>query len=180
MVDSGRRGPYYLITGLLIGLVLGVFYGWVINPTRYIDISPQSLHEDQKKQYLLLIAESYQANEDIGRSYSRIKEMMDPVDADELRSMLLTMEIDPGFQDKFEVVRDFINALEPYMQLMSSPAPAANPNPVQAPINEPAIPAPAEDEQSPFGAPDSAPFGFGEPQGTQIAVTPNGFYISEN
>ena len=117
MVETGRRSPFYLITGLLIGLALGFFYGWVINPARYIDISPQSLHEDQKKQYLLLVAESYQASEDIGRSYARIKQMVDPVDIDSLRAMLLEMEIDPNYADSFETVSIFIKSLNNYMQL---------------------------------------------------------------
>lgn len=134
MVETGRRGPFYLITGLLIGLALGFFYGWVINPARYIDISPQSLHEDQKKQYLLLVAESYQASEDIGRSYARIKQMVDPVDIDSLRAMLLEMEIDPNYADSFETVRDFINSLNNYMQLMGGVLPANQPTAAAQPF----------------------------------------------
>lgn len=116
MVETGRKGPYYLLTGLIIGLILGIFYGWVVNPTRYVDISPEALHPDQKKQYLLLVAESYQANEDIGRSYYRIKQMMDPVNIDELREMLLEMESDPDYTEQFEVVRNFINDLDNYLK----------------------------------------------------------------
>lgn len=120
MVENQKRSPLYLITGLIIGLILGGFYGWVVNPTRYVDISPQSLHPDQKKQYLILISQSYQANEDIGRSYARIKQMMDPVNLDALRTMLLSMEIDPNYRDHFEVVRNFINDLDVYTQAMLS------------------------------------------------------------
>lgn len=140
MVETGRRSPFYLITGLLIGLALGFFYGWVINPARYIDISPQSLHEDQKKQYLLLVAESYQASEDIGRSYARIKQMVDPVDIDSLRAMLLEMEIDPNYADSFETVRIFINSLNNYMQLMGGALPAIQPTAAQQQFQNPAEP----------------------------------------
>lgn len=140
MVDTGRRGPFYLITGLLIGLVLGFFYGWVINPARYIDISPQSLHEDQKKQYLLLVAESYQASEDIGRSYARIKQMVDPVDIDSLRAILLDMEIDPSYSDSFETVRDFINSLNTYTQVMGGVFPDNQSTAVAQPFQDPAEP----------------------------------------
>ena len=140
MVDTGRRGPFYLITGLLIGLALGFFYGWVINPARYIDISPQSLHEDQKKQYLLLVAESYQASEDIGRSYARIKQMVDPVDIDSLRAILLDMEIDPSYSDSFETVRDFINSLNTYTQVMGGVFPDNQSTAVAQPFQDPAEP----------------------------------------
>lgn len=118
MVENQRKSPLYLITGLILGLLLGIFYGWVINPTRYVDISPQSLLTEQKKQYMLLISQSYQANEDIGRSYARIKQMMDPVDMDQLRTMLLSMEMDNNYRDQFEVMRNFINDLDIYTQAM--------------------------------------------------------------
>ena len=118
MVENQRKSPLYLITGLVLGLILGIFYGWVINPTRYVDISPQSLLNEQKKQYMLLISQSYQANEDIGRSYARIKQMMDPVDMDQLRTMLLAMEMDNDYRDQFEVMRNFINDLDGYIQAM--------------------------------------------------------------
>ncbi|MHC1772595.1 MAG: hypothetical protein AB9907_12875 [Flexilinea sp.] len=114
MAEPQRKGPFYLITGLLIGLLAGLFYGWLINPTRYIDITPQSLHRDFQKQYLLLIAQSYQANEDIGRSYARIKQMTDPVNPDSLREMLLEMETDPDYSEHFNVMRDLINDIDSY------------------------------------------------------------------
>ena len=143
MVDNQRKSPLYLITGLIIGLLLGIFYGWVINPTRYVDISPQSLLTDQKKQYMLLISQSYQANEDIGRSYARIKQMMDPVDMDQLRTMLLSMEMDTNYRDQFEVMRNFINDLDIYTQAMrtSGQTPVA-PVTTPIPITEETVPSP--------------------------------------
>lgn len=120
MAEPQRKGPFYLITGLLIGLLAGLFYGWFINPTRYIDIAPQSLHRDFQKQYLLLIAQSYQANEDIGRSYARTKQMIDPVNLDSLREMLLEMETDPDYSEHFDVVRDLINDLDTYIRKIPS------------------------------------------------------------
>lgn len=116
MVKPQRQGHFYLITGLVIGLLIGIFYGWVINPTRYIDITPQSLHVDFQKQYILLIAQSYQVNEDIGRSYSRILQISDPVDMDSLRTLLLEMESDPEYAPYFDTMRTLINDLERYIQ----------------------------------------------------------------
>ncbi len=119
MVEHKKRGPFYLITGLTIGLLIGFFYGWVMNPTRYVDITPRSLHTDFQKLYLQMIAESYQANEDMGRSYFRMKQMMDPVNVDTLRSMLLEMESDPDFKEYFDTIRNFINDMDMYIQNLS-------------------------------------------------------------
>ncbi len=151
MVETQKKGPFYLITGLIIGLAIGIFYGWVVNPTRYVDISPQSLHRDQKMQYVLLAAQSYQANEDIGRSYARIKQMMDPVNLDDLRAMLLEMEINPDYHEQFEVVRNFVNSLDLYLQTMTN----AGQTPGE-PIIVPVMPV----NETPVNAADAPPEGL--------------------
>jgi hypothetical protein len=51
---------------LLLGAAAGLFYGWVINPIEYVDISPQSLRADYKADFVLMIAESYQVDHDPG------------------------------------------------------------------------------------------------------------------
>ena len=178
MVDTGRRGPFYLITGLLIGLALGFIYGWVINPARYIDISPQSLHEDQKKQYLLLVAESYQASEDIGRSYARIKQMVDPVDIDSLRAMLLEMEIDPNYADSFEIVRNFINSLNTYIQIMGGALPDNQPTAASQQFQNPAEPDQGFGQQELSEQPGIPSTTNNEPMGGQ--ATSADFYVISN
>ncbi len=116
MVRPQRRGHFYLVTGLVIGLICGILYGWVFNPTRYYDVTPRSLHADFQKQYILLIAQSYQATEDIGRSYSRIRQLSDPVDMDALRTILLEMESNPEYEPYFDTVRILINDLDLYQR----------------------------------------------------------------
>ncbi len=167
MVETGRKGPYYLLTGLIIGLILGIFYGWIINPTRYVDISPEALHPDQKKQYLLLVAESYQANEDIGRSYYRIKQMTNPVNIDELRAMLLEMESDPDYTEQFDVVRNFINDLDSYLK-QQNPDNKISTQQVQGLLN----PSDAREKGNPAMAIDE--------QFNKETANPESYYVNSN
>jgi len=45
--ESPRRGGHwYLLTGLLIGLALGLVYAWKISPVRYVDTDPAALRAD--------------------------------------------------------------------------------------------------------------------------------------
>ncbi|MCS7010557.1 MAG: hypothetical protein N2049_07855 [Anaerolineales bacterium] len=44
---------------LALGLSLGLLYGWVIDPVRYVDISPDFLRADYRADYVLMIAEIY-------------------------------------------------------------------------------------------------------------------------
>jgi hypothetical protein len=69
---EGRRGPWYLITGVLVGLALGLIYAWLLNPVEYIDTSPQSLGDEVKSRYRILVALAYQENGDVGRAQARL------------------------------------------------------------------------------------------------------------
>lgn len=44
----------------LLGLAAGLFYGWRIAPVEYINTTPDTLHQDYKNEYTLMVAESFQ------------------------------------------------------------------------------------------------------------------------
>lgn len=44
---------------ILLGAVGGMYYGWVMNPVRYVDTAPESLRQDYKADYALMVAEVY-------------------------------------------------------------------------------------------------------------------------
>jgi hypothetical protein len=67
-----NRGPWYLLTGLMIGLVAGLIYAWVIDPVQYIDAFPNTLKPDAKDQYRVMIAMAYQADANLGRARQRL------------------------------------------------------------------------------------------------------------
>ena len=67
-----RRDPWYLLTGLLIGLTLGLLIAWVISPVQYVDTAPASLRADFKDQYRSMIASAYLATGELGRAQSRL------------------------------------------------------------------------------------------------------------
>ncbi len=78
MRSSEERGPWYLLTGLIIGIVLGVLYTRYLQPVEYIDTSPALLRQDFKDQYRLLIAAAYSANGDLVRAKARLGLLKDP------------------------------------------------------------------------------------------------------
>ena len=112
---KGKQAPLYLLTGLLIGLALGLLVGYRIFPVQFFDITPASLHQDFKKDYLEMTGLAYHADKDIGRAYSRISEMMSPIDIDYLRTLNLNLEKDAVTKSSYEPVRVFINDLQNYM-----------------------------------------------------------------
>ncbi|MEA4907093.1 MAG: hypothetical protein GYA17_20395 [Chloroflexi bacterium] len=70
---SERRGQLYLLTGLVLGILLGLVYAWVISPVEFIDTAPAALRPEYRDQYRNLIAQAYQADGDLGRARSRLE-----------------------------------------------------------------------------------------------------------
>lgn len=67
-----QRGPWYLLTGLVIGAVVGVLYAWGVQPVKYTNTTPASLRTDFKDQYRALIASAYVADGDLVRARARL------------------------------------------------------------------------------------------------------------
>ncbi len=65
------RWTKFLIA-VAVGVAAGLFYGWFVNPVEYVDISPQSLRIDYKTDFVLMVAESYQVDHDIGLAVRRL------------------------------------------------------------------------------------------------------------
>lgn len=49
-----------IIIALALGAVLGLMYGWVLDPIEYVDVTPNILREDYRVDYVLMTAEAYQ------------------------------------------------------------------------------------------------------------------------
>jgi hypothetical protein len=54
------------LLAVIVGASAGLFYGWVVNPVEYVDIAPESLRVDYKTDYVLMVAEAYQVQNDLG------------------------------------------------------------------------------------------------------------------
>lgn len=58
---------------LILGIGIGLLYGWVIDPVEYVDTYPDSLRQDYKTDYVLMVAEAYQAEGDLKLAVERLK-----------------------------------------------------------------------------------------------------------
>lgn len=52
----------YFAIAILVGLALGLYYGWELSPVRLVDTAPDILREDYKADYVLMVAEIYQSD----------------------------------------------------------------------------------------------------------------------
>jgi hypothetical protein len=67
----GKRITLFFIM-IAVGLGLGLLYGWVINPVKYEDTSPSMLHGDYKADYVLMVAEIYNADKNLAQAIRRL------------------------------------------------------------------------------------------------------------
>ncbi len=72
-----KHGPWYLLTGLILGFLLGVIYTWWINPVIYESTNPASLREDFKDTYRVTIAQVFAATGDLDRAARRLEILED-------------------------------------------------------------------------------------------------------
>jgi hypothetical protein len=76
-MKQDRRGSWYLLTGLVIGIAFGLGYSWMVSPVKYIDAPPYSLREDYKEQYRVLVAVAYLYSGDLLRAQDRLEKLRD-------------------------------------------------------------------------------------------------------
>jgi hypothetical protein len=57
---------------IILGFGLGLAYGWIISPVQYVDTAPDSLREDFKTDYVLMVAEAYDADENLALAVRRL------------------------------------------------------------------------------------------------------------
>ncbi len=70
--EEKRQPPYYLLTGLLLGLALGFIITMVILPIQYTNVPPETLNTTDKDRYRLMISQAFRANQDLGRASARL------------------------------------------------------------------------------------------------------------
>jgi hypothetical protein len=74
---SNNKGPWYLLTGLVIGVVIGILYAWLVQPVQYTNTTPASLQPIFKDRYRSLIALAYLTNSDMVRASARLELLKD-------------------------------------------------------------------------------------------------------
>lgn len=76
-MNGDRRGLWYLLTGVVLGLLIGLAIAWVVRPVEYVNTRPASLRADYKDSYRALIASAYLASGDLRRARARLELLQD-------------------------------------------------------------------------------------------------------
>ena len=67
------RGSLYLLTGLLIGVILGLAYAWLVHPVHRGKVTPEVMRQEDKDRYRSLIAIAFLSEGDLVRARARLE-----------------------------------------------------------------------------------------------------------
>lgn len=98
---------------ILAGIAVGLFYGWVVNPVRYVDASLADLQDDFKADYVWMVAEAYQVeqNPDLAAQRLALLGANSPAEAAH-QALLVAMQARPRFTDTdLEKLRDLESSM---------------------------------------------------------------------
>jgi hypothetical protein len=93
MDRPSRFGPAsLLLIGFIVGLVIALYYTWVVDPIIYLDAGPARLQDEDKAEYILLVSQSYAATGDWDKALERLEALdddaLDETVADQLEQYL--------------------------------------------------------------------------------------------
>jgi hypothetical protein len=72
-----KRRSWYLLSGLVLGLVIGLIYAWLVNPIVYSHATPAGLQADDQDSYRSMIAQVYAVTGDLDRAKLRLAVLED-------------------------------------------------------------------------------------------------------
>jgi len=71
-MNSTRSLWIFSLLALLLGIGIGIAYGWYVDPVDYFDLTPDTLRPDFKADYVLMTAEAYRVEQDPGLAARRL------------------------------------------------------------------------------------------------------------
>jgi hypothetical protein len=102
------------ILAILLGIGLGVAYGWLISPVQYVDTSPDTLRIDYQADYVLMVAEAYQHEQDLPVAVRRLALLGNPAPADQVSQAIRFAQTN-GYQDQdIQRLQDLLGALQAF------------------------------------------------------------------
>jgi hypothetical protein len=106
----------------ILGIGIGLVYGWVIEPIEYTDVPPNILREDYRADYVLMVAEAYQNEADAETAARRLAVL-----GSESPALITTNTLEYAKQNAF--TEKEIQALQNLLTAMQTYQPQGDTNP---------------------------------------------------
>ncbi len=86
-----------ILAGLLIGVLAGGALGWGVWPVAYTDAAPDMLHQNFREDYIQMVVDSFNTNQDSGLARLRLEALGDQA-APAMAAYIEAVQQDPSFE----------------------------------------------------------------------------------
>ncbi len=103
--------PRWLQTllAILLGTMVGLFYGWRVAPVEYTDLALNTLRADYRAEYALMVAETYQHDADLDLATRRLALLGNAPSAKIIQENLDNGEYS---QEEIEIIEKLLGEIE--------------------------------------------------------------------
>ncbi len=100
-----------------------MYYGWVVSPVEYVDTAPDSLRIDYKTDYVLMVAEAYHVEADLGLAVRRLALLGDNPPAETVAQATL-FAVEQGYaRTDLALIQALADALQSWNPSLEVPGP---------------------------------------------------------
>jgi len=103
-----------IILAAIIGIALGLIYGWVIDPVEYVDVTPNILRADFRADYVMMVAEAHQSGQDSETSAKRLAMLGSESPAQIVTSTLEYANKNGFTQNEILLLQELMTAMQTY------------------------------------------------------------------
>ena len=116
------RWARFLIA-ILVGVGLALLYGWLISPIKYVETTPDTLHVQYKTDYVLMIAEVYNADKNLEMAVRRLGALGNTPSTDLVYQTIVFAQ-KAGYADAdLALMQNLLNAVQVLEFLQETPQP---------------------------------------------------------
>ena len=121
--QTERRSPLYLVTGLILGLITGLFLAWGVFPAAVVDAAPSNLAQQYRQEYRTVVAMAYASSGDLGRAHARLLLLGDGDPVRTLNAQAQLALLSQNSQREARALASLAAELEPYLASLASELP---------------------------------------------------------
>lgn len=99
---------------LLAGVVLGLVYGWAIDPAEFTDVTPNLLSADYRADYVLMIAEAHQSEQNAETSARRLAVIASDPPAEIVSAALDYARLNGFTQNEIALLQELLSSMQTY------------------------------------------------------------------
>lgn len=109
--------PFLILT--ILGIALGLFYGWIVNPVKFVDTTPASLRADYRTDYILMVAEGFHKDQNVTLAVRRLA-----IFGSETPAVLVGEALEAGGQTNYSVnditlLQELTRAMQAYQPIQT-------------------------------------------------------------